>query len=126
MLQRIEHQAGVSVGRACAFAALAIGTFMLGLSGDLVSAFKAGGFLTLIACVLLMVKARLAGARSYYTTELWGMLSPQERPDAEHAQEVIGSVLREAFLRYALRAAFLAAALHALAIVYALYTNTRI
>jgi hypothetical protein len=126
VLQRIEHQAGISVGRACGFASLAIATFMLGLSGDMVSAFKAGGFLTLVACLLLMIKARLAGARSYYTTEVWGMLSPQERPNAEVAQQVIGSVLRETFLRYALRAAFIAASLHGAAVVWALYSNTRI
>jgi hypothetical protein len=50
MLQKIERLAYISVARGCGFAALAIVTFMVGLSGDMVSSLEAGGSLALLVC----------------------------------------------------------------------------
>jgi hypothetical protein len=119
MLQRIEHVAHVSVARACGFASLAILTFMVGLSADMLSSLKVGGILSLILCFTLLVKARLASRRSYKQTELWLMLPAHDRPHSAIAQQVIGTVLRETFLYFALHASFAAALLFGTALVYA-------
>jgi hypothetical protein len=118
MLQRIEHTAHVSVARACGFAALAIMTFMVGLSGDLGASFKAGGILSLMTSVVLLLKAWHASRRPYKHTELWLMLAPQDRPNSAIAQQIIGTVLRETFLYFALHTALTAALLLGGALVY--------
>ena len=120
MLQRIEHLAEISVARGCGFAALAIVTFMIGLSGDMVSSLKAGGYLSLFVCLVLLFKAWLYGLRSYKSTEVWLMLSPRERPDSAIAQYVIGTALRDTCLRFALYAAQVSANLLAAAVLYGL------
>ena len=120
MLQRIERLAQISVARGCGFAGLAILTFMIGLSGNMVVALQAGGILCLLVCGLLLFKAWLAGQRSYKSTEVWLMLSPQERPGSEIAQHVIGTALCDSCLRFALLASRLAIGLLAAAMLYAL------
>jgi hypothetical protein len=120
MLHRIEYLAQVSVARGCGYAALAIITFMLGLSGDMLSSLKAGGCLSLLVCLALLTKAWLFGQRSYKHTEVWLMLAPEERPGTAIAQEVIGTALRDTCLRFALHAARVAASLLAAAMLWAL------
>ena len=120
MLQRIEHVAQVSVARACGFGALAILTFMIGLSGDMASSLKAGGFLTLFMCLVLLLKAWYAAARSYKQTEVWLMLAPADRPHSAIAQQVIGTVLRETYLYFAMHSAFASVLMLCAALVYAL------
>jgi hypothetical protein len=109
MIERIEHLAHVSVARGCGFAALAILTFFIGMLGDLVTAFKCAGYLSLLASAVLLLKAGLARIQPYRRTELWLMLKPAERPPAAVAQQLIGTVLREAYLRFARQAAVLSA-----------------
>lgn len=109
MFDRIEYLATVSVARACGFAALGILTFFIGMSGDLVIAFKSAGYLALLACAVLLLKAGFAPRQHYRRTELWLMLKPGERPDEAVAQAVISTVLREAYIQFAGQAAFLAA-----------------
>lgn len=109
MIDRIEHLAHISVARGCGFAALGILTFFIGMSPDLVAAFKSAGYLTLLACAVLLLKAGFARRQPYRRTELWVMLKPDERPDASVAQRLISRVLREAYLRFARQAAILSA-----------------
>ena len=120
MLQRIERLAHISVARGCGFAGLAILTFMIGLSGNMVVALQTGGILCLVVCGLLLLKAWLAGQRSYKSTEVWLMLAPQERPGSEIAQHVIGTALCDTCLRFALLASRLSIGLLASAMLYAL------
>ena len=120
MLHRIEHLAEISVARGCGFAALAIVTFMIGLSGDMVTSLRAGGHLSLFVCLVLVFKAWLYGLRSYKHTEVWLMLGLRERPDSAIAQRVIGTALRDTCLRFALYAAQVSAILLAAAVLYAL------
>lgn len=120
VLQRIERLAQISVARGCGFAALGIATFMVGLSGDMVSSLKAGGSLSLFVCLALLLKAWLFGQRSYKSTEVWLMLAPRERPAAAVAQPMIAAALRGTCLRFALHAARVSASLLAAAVVYAL------
>jgi hypothetical protein len=120
MLQRIERLAHISVARGCGFAGLAILVFMIGLSGNMVVALQTGGILCLAVCGILLLKAWLSRRRGYKSTEVWLMLSPQERPGSEIAQHVIGTALSETCLRFALLAARLAIGLLVAALLYAL------
>jgi len=116
MIQSIEELAEISVARGCGLAALAIGTFMVGLSWDMVLAAKVGGLLVLFVCAVLLVKAQSALSRPVERTELWLMLNRSERPSAAYAQRMIGSVLRTCYLRFALQAACLSASLLAVSL----------
>ena len=119
MLDRIERAAHLSVARGCGFAALAILTFFVGLSFDLRMAFKSAGILALLTSAVLLLKAQVARSRPYKRTELWVMLNPAERPQAAIAQQVIGTVLRETYLYFALHAAVVAALMLAGAMIFA-------
>jgi hypothetical protein len=123
MIQRIEHLAHVSVARGCGFAAIAIFTFVVGLSGEMALALKAGGILSLLTAMVLVLKAALANRRPYKRTELWIMLDPSERPQPAVAQQIIGTVLREAYLYFALHAALSAAVMLTGAVIYILFAT---
>jgi sulfite exporter TauE/SafE len=118
MHERLEKLACLSVGRACAFAALGIFTFFIGLSANIALAMKAAGVLTLLTSLVLILKAAGAGRRPYKRTELWIMLRPEERPLESVAQQIVGSVLRETYLRFAAHAAVIAALMLGGSIVY--------
>jgi hypothetical protein len=107
MANVIEAKAELSVGRACAFGGIAIGTFMIGSITEPADAMRTGGVMTLLTCFILLLKANLALAKPYKRTELWLLLLPAERPLPEVAQVVIGRTLRTVFLRFALYAAAL-------------------
>lgn len=124
MLDRIERLAHISVGRACGFAGIAIATVFVGMLGDLAIAMKSAGILGLLTCLVLLLKAWGALRRPYNHTELWVMLKPSERPQAAIAQQVIGTVLRETYLVYALHAALFAALLLGAAVVRSLLTTS--
>jgi hypothetical protein len=117
MAERIEFLAEVSVARGCGFAALAIATTMVGFAGDIRMSLQCGGYLTLIACLILMLKGLSSERKPYNHTEVWIMLEPEERPPRTIAQVVIGRALREVYLRFALRAAWIAAALLVMAVL---------
>lgn len=117
MLQRIEQLAQLSVGRACGFAAIGILTLFVGLSSDLAIAMKSAGLLGLLTCVVLLLKAAGAPRRPYKATELWVMLKPEERPAPSIAQQIIGTVLRETYLNFAMHAAMLSATMLAAALM---------
>lgn len=107
----IEAKAELSVARACGFACLGIGTFMVGMMGEPKLAFKLGGQLTLLTCFILILKANLAARKPYKHTEVWLMLDQAERPRPEIAQTVISRALRFVFLRFALYSAALSVAM---------------
>jgi hypothetical protein len=120
----IEQTAELSVVRGCSFAALGILTTMVGLSGDLALMLKTGGLLTLLTSAVLQLKAWHATTRPYKTTELWIMLEPAERPSDVVAQQVLGAVLREVYIRFAMRTALIAACFLAGAILASLAAPT--
>lgn len=107
MTDRIAELALLSVARGCGFAALGILVLFIGLSTDLVLALKSAGYLTLLACSVLLLNATLAFRQPYRRTELWVMLKPDERPSADVAQSMISAALRDAYLEFARHAAAL-------------------
>jgi hypothetical protein len=120
-MHRLEELAWVSVARGCGFAALAIFTFMVGLSGNMPMAFKAGGILTLITSLILLVKGLHAPQRFYKHTEVWLMLEPSDRPHAAIAQTLIGQALRRTYLTFALHTALLACGFFVASLILALF-----
>jgi hypothetical protein len=111
MLQRIAGAAEFSVARGCGFALVAMSTFMVGLAADMRLAMQAGGYMALITCMVLILKAWYVDHQPYKKTELWLLLDPADRPTEATAQQIISTVLREAYLKFALLAASLAAGL---------------
>ncbi len=70
----MEHMRRVAfeiVLRACGFGALAIFCLMFGMSYAPKAAFQIGGFLTLLMCAILILKAYEANTKNYRHTELW-------------------------------------------------------
>ena len=121
MFQRIEDTAYMSVGRGCGFAALGIITFVVGLSGEMQTAFQAGGLASLFVCLLLMFKARHAHLRPYKHTEVWLLLEPVDRPQSNVAQLIISSALRDAYLFFAQHAAWAAVVMFVASIFVGLF-----
>jgi hypothetical protein len=117
-MNKIERLANVSVARGCGFAMLGIFTLMIGLAGELATSLRAGGYLCLTMCLVLLLMAWRALSAPYRSTELWIMLEPSERPQPAVAQRVIGTVLREAYLSFALRSAWLAAGMLGMAVLW--------
>lgn len=110
-MQRLHDAAFVSVGRGCGFAALAIGTFMFGLSSDMAQSTQAGGILGLLVCFFLIFRAARAHVLPYRRTEVWMMLEPDDRPPEALAQRLVASALQSSYLRFALQYALGSAAL---------------
>lgn len=122
-MESVERAAYLSVGRACAFGALAIFCFVVGLSYDPNLAARVGGFLCMLMTAILLMRAASAPTRSYKRTETWLMLESSERPSAHIAQQVIGSVLREAYFWYARSTATVTVLLLMIALVLPLFAS---
>ena len=118
MLGTIEYLAGVSVARGCGFAALAIVTFMVGLSDQMHVACKAGGISTLGTCLILAIRGLTAVTTPYKRTEVWIMLDAADRPKPEVAQQIIGTAMRDVYFRFALHAALIAVTLLSASMVF--------
>ena len=126
MLETIEKIAEFSVARACGFAMLAILVMMVGLSGEPDMALKTGGLLSLLISMVLVLKAALAEAKPYRSTEVWLLLKPHERPHEAVAQRIIALALREAFLRFALYFASGGAAMLGTQLLLSLFVISRV
>ncbi|MFZ4808768.1 MAG: hypothetical protein ACOYLQ_16050 [Hyphomicrobiaceae bacterium] len=104
-MRSIEELAEFSVARGCGFGLIAIGTFVVGLSDDMVLALKAGGLMLLMMAVILLIRAKAAQVVSHKRTEIWVMMPVEQRPPPGIAQKVIATVLRDVYLKYALQTA---------------------
>ena len=83
-MRRIAYQ---TVLRACAFASLAIFCVMIGLSFLPRSAFQAGGFLSIVMTLVLVLKAHGARTKDHRRTEMWLYLPKESRPPQALAQK---------------------------------------
>jgi hypothetical protein len=119
-IDRIRYCAELSVKRGCGFAALGIGTVMVGLSGTPLVAFKAGALLATLLAVALAVKASVASRVSYRRTELWILLDRRHGLPEQAAQRVLSDILQDAYLRYMELAAVAALVLWVIGFVMAM------
>ncbi|WP_428247611.1 hypothetical protein [Ferrovibrio sp.] len=116
--QRIRRLAGLSVGRGCFFAALAIWCTMIGLIYEPVLSLKSGAILTMLVAAVLVLKAQIVRRASYKHTEVWILLGRQIDLLPVHAQRLIAQALHETYLRYALFAMLLAVLFWGLALLF--------
>ena len=114
-MRRIAYE---TVMRACAFASLAIFCVMVGMSFQPRLAFQAGGFLTILMSVVLIIKAYEARTKPYRRTEMWLYLPKELRPPEAYAQWASATVLRETYLTFALWTSAVAIAMWILALVF--------
>ena len=116
-MRRIAYE---TVLRACGFASLAIFCVMIGLSFEPRAAFQAGGFLSTLMAVVLLLKAREALTKHYRKTEMWLYLPEEVRPPEAYAQWASSTVLRETYLTFALWTSAIAIAMWVLALMFSL------
>jgi hypothetical protein len=97
-MRRIAYE---TVLRACAFASLAIFCVMIGLSFLPRSAFQAGGFLSIVMTLVLVMKAHGARTKDHRRTEMWLYLPKESRPPQALAQKLVSTLMREIYLQFA-------------------------
>jgi hypothetical protein len=103
--------------RACLFASLAVFCVMVGMSFQPRLAFQAGGFLTTLMALVLVIKAREASTKDYRRTEMWLYLEKDQRPPESYAQWASATVLRETYLTFALWTSMVAITMWAIAVL---------
>ena len=100
-MDRIRYFAELSVLRALGFTGLGLATLLLGLSFDPHLALQTAAIGLAITGVVLVVKALNAAHRNYRRTELWILLGRQIEFPEHRAQQILGTVLRDTYARYA-------------------------
>ena len=119
-MEQMRRVAYETVLRACGFGTLAIFCVMVGMSFMPRLAFQAGGFLTTMMALILIIKALEARTKDYRRTEMWLYLEKDERPPAAYAQWASATVLRETYLTFALWTSAIAIALWIIALLFGL------
>jgi hypothetical protein len=100
-MEELRKAAFISVARGCGFGMLAIICVMVGMSFNPRAVFQAGGLLTLLMALILILKARNALTKDYKKTEMWLILPEDFRPPERYAQWATATVMRDAFLTFA-------------------------
>ena len=116
-MRRIAYE---TVLRACGFASLAIFCVMIGLSFLPRSAFQAGGFLSLVMTLILLIKAYEARTKDHRRTEMWLYLSKESRPPQDYAQRTISILMRETYLLFAQWTALVSIVMWTIALFFSL------
>jgi hypothetical protein len=119
-MEEMRRIAFETVLRACGFGFLAIFCVMIGLSFLPRAAFQAGGFLSIVMTLVLILKANEARTKDHRRTEMWLYLSEKNRPSAADAQQTTGSVMRETYLLFARWAAIISIMMWIIALVFSL------
>jgi hypothetical protein len=117
-MRRIAYE---TVLRACGFGSLAIFCVMIGLSFNARAAFQAGGILTMLMAVILIIKAREALTKDYRKTEMWLYLPKDFRPPEAYAQWASSTVLRDTYLTFAMWTSAIAIVMWVLALLFRLF-----
>lgn len=102
-MEQIRRCAEHSVGRACAFALLAISTFTIGLAGEPLLAVRAGAIGLSLQAVILWYLGQSADRVPYRRRELWLMLGRKHDLPEERAHGVISNIVHDVYMTYARR-----------------------
>ncbi len=116
-MRRIAYE---TVLRACGFASLAIFCVMIGLSFLPRSAFQAGGFLSMVMTLILVIKAQEARTKDHRRTEMWLYLPKENRPPQDYAQRTISALMRETYLLFAQWTALISVVMWTIALLFSL------
>lgn len=119
-MEYMRQVAYETILRACGFGSLAIFCVMIGLSFEPRVSFQAGGTLTTIMALILIFKAREALTKDYRKTEMWLYLPKDFRPPEAYAQWASSTVLRDAYLTFALWTSAIAIGMWVLALFFSL------
>jgi len=117
-MRRIAYE---TVLRACGFGSLAIFCVMIGLSFLPRSAFQAGGFLSLVMTLILVIKAQEARTKDHRRTEMWLYLPKESRPPQAVAQRTISALMREIYLQFAQWTALVSIVMWAIALFFSFF-----
>ena len=116
-MRRIAYE---TVLRACGFASLAIFCVMIGLSFLPRSAFQAGGFLSMVMTLVLVLKAYEARTKDHRRTEMWLYLPKENRPPQAIAQRTISTLMRETYLLFARWTALVSIVMWTIALLFSI------
>ena len=100
-MDRIRYFAELSVLRALGFTGVGLSTLLLGLSFDPRLALRTAAVILGIVGVILVVKSHNALRRNYRRTELWLLLGREIEFPEHRAQQILGTVLKDTYSRYA-------------------------
>jgi hypothetical protein len=117
-MEQMRRVAFETVLRACGFGSLAIFCIMIGLSFNPRAAFQAGGILTTLMAVILILKSREALTKDYRRTEMWLYLPKDFRPPEAYAQWASSTVLRDTYLTFAMWTSAVAIVMWVLALIF--------
>ena len=117
-MEEMRRIAYVTVLRACGFASLAIFCIMIALSFLPRSAFQAGGFLSMLMTLVLVLKAHEARTKDHRRTEMWLYLPKESRPPQASAQRMISTLMREIYLLFARWSAMVSIVMWAIALFF--------
>jgi hypothetical protein len=120
-MRQVAHE---TVLRACGFATLGIFCIMTGMSFNPRLAFQAGGFLTTIMALVLILKSREALTKDYRKTEMWLYVDKKFRPPEAYAQWASATILRDTYLTFALWTSLISIAMWVLALIFSLIGTT--
>jgi predicted membrane metal-binding protein len=116
-MEEMRKVAHACVARACGFGMLAIICVMVGMSFNLHAVFQAGGILTLLMTLILILKARYALTQNYKKTEMWLNLPKNFRPPEAYAQWAASTVMRDAYFTFAYYTAMISIVMWVMALV---------
>lgn len=114
-MRRIAYE---TVLRACGFASLAIFCVLIAMSFVPRSAFQAGGFLSMLMTLLLLLKAHEARTKDHRRTEMWLYLPKESRPPQAIAQKTISTLMREIYLVFARWSAMISVVMWTIALFF--------
>ncbi len=117
-MEEMRRVAYETVLRACGFASLAIFCVMIGLSFLPRESFQAGGFLSLLMTLVLVLKAHEARTKDHRRTEMWLYLAKENRPPQASAQRTISMLMRETYLMFARWTAMISIVMWAIALLF--------
>ena len=120
-MEEMRRVAYEIVMRACAFGSLAIFCVMIGLSFLPRSAFQAGGFLSMVMTLVLVLKAYEARTKDHRRMEMWLYLPKEFRPPQAYAQKTISMVMRETYLTFARWSALISIMMWTAALLFSLF-----
>jgi hypothetical protein len=119
-MEHVRQAAYEMVLRGCGFASLGILCVMTGLFFNPKLAFQAGGFLTTLMAFILILKANEALTGDCRKTEMWLAIDRKFRPPGTDAQSAGATMLRDAYLDFAMWTSLVSIMMWLLALAFSL------
>ncbi len=114
MQQRLQSVAFQSVGRTSGIVGLVLGSFLCNLAKMPFAMLKAGGLLSLVIAVAMILLADRAVQARFQRSRIWAELAGPQTLRTDDARVAVGRAVRDALRRHAFWYAVAAAAFLAL------------